>query len=115
MKRKKTRKKGVANNLLILGIVLLVLIGSTACRTSKAVPEDENMKMVRKIIASELPEAPTLPSVPSLTWTFKDGLYGLNEADVDLLLDYFENSLREFSLDYEAWQKEVSVVIGNLT
>lgn len=97
-----------------MGIVLLVLIALTSCRTNNAVPEDADITMARKLIASELPDAPILPSFPKLDWSFQDDLYCISEADVDVLLDYVENSLREFRIDYEAWQLEVSLVIENL-
>ena len=89
---------------------LLVLIGSTACRTSVVDTEKES----RQIIASMLPKAPELPSFPTLYWTYKDGLYGLSESDVDLLLDFGENSLAEFAFDYSAWQSQVEVIINKL-
>lgn len=61
-----------------------------------------------------LPKAPELPQFPQLYWTYQDGLYGLSEADVDVLLDFVENSLSEFSFDFKAWQDQVNIIIGNL-
>ena len=88
----------------------LVLIGSTSCRTSVV---DINTE-ARQTIASMLPDAPVLPVFPTLSWTYKDGLYGLCESDVDSLLDYVENSLREFDFDFNAWQDQVHIIIERL-
>jgi len=92
-------------------MLILVLIGSTSCRT-RSLKTDETS--IRSAIASTLPKAPELPTLPNLHWVYMDGLYGLEEKDVDILLDFFENSLTEFYFDYTAWQKEVDVVIRNL-
>lgn len=88
--------------------MILVLIVSTSCQTNAA------DRQSRELIASFLPKAPELPQFPSLYWTYKNGLYGLSEADVDVLLDFVENSLAEFSFDYMAWQDQVNIIIEKL-
>ena len=89
---------------------MLISIGSTSCQTNIS---DTNTE-ARLHIASMLPEAPVLPVFPNLSWTYQDGLYGLSEADVDLLLDYMENSLPQFSFDFKAWQDQVNIIIESL-
>lgn len=89
---------------------MLISIGSTSCRTSISETDTE----ARQLIVSMLPEAPVFPVFPSLSWTYKDGLYGLSETDVDLLLDYVENSLAEFLFDYTAWKSQVDIVLESL-
>lgn len=95
-----------------MGMLLLVLIGSTACQTRSLEPFED--KVAREAILTVLPEAPSLPNFPSLGWTYIDGLYGLSESDVDLLLDYMENDLPEFAFDYRLWLEQLNIVLNKL-
>ena len=97
---------------MILTLVLTVSILS-GCKTTK-VAEKPDETTAREILVAMLPEAPEAPEFPSLRWTYKDGLYSLEESDVDKLLDFKENALPGFVFDYRAWIEEVQVVLKNL-
>ena len=95
----------------LLGILLLVLIVSTACRTSKAeTPEDE----VKPIIVGFIPDLPELPKWPDLDWHYIDGWYCIDEADADQLLNYWENLIPNYLFEIEQYQKKLAVVITAL-
>ena len=97
---------------MILTLVLTVS-SLSGCKTA-TVAEKPDETTAREILAAMLPEAPEPPVFPSLRWTYKDGLYGLEEGDADKLLDFKENSLPGFVFDYRAWIEEVQVVLKNL-
>lgn len=97
---------------MILTLVLSVSILS-GCKTAN-VAEKPDETTAREILVAILPEAPEPPEFPSLRWTYKDGLYGLGESDVDKLLDFKSNTLSGFVFDYRAWIEEVQVVLKNL-
>ena len=94
----------------------LVLTASilTGCRTVKTIAEKPDETEARETIVMMLPEPPAVPSLPSLRWSYKDGLYGLSEEDVDNFLDYKDNVLPAFVFDYKAWIQEVKVVLNKL-
>ena len=98
---------------MILPLVLIVSI-LTGCRTVETVAEKVDETTARETLVMMLPNPPTAPELPSLQWSYKDGLYGLEESDVDKLLDFKENTLPGFVFDYRAWIKEVYVVLKNL-
>ena len=61
-----------------------------------------------------IPVLPEVPSLPELTWSFKDGLYCLDEQDVDKLLNYGENTLPYFRWELEQYQRKLDVILQSL-
>ncbi len=96
----------------MFSLVLIVLM--TGCRATEVITEKPDETEIRETIVSMLPEAPSVPGFPSLSWSHQDGLYCLKEADADKLLDFKENALPFFVFDYEAWIEEVKVVLNKL-
>ena len=97
---------------MILTLVLSVSILS-GCKTAK-VAEKPDETTAREILVAMLPESPEPPEFPSLRWTYKDGLYGLEESDVDKLLDFKENTLPAFSGAYLDWLAQLRIVLREL-
>jgi len=60
------------------------------------------------------PEAPTIPTFPTLNWTYRDGLYGIPEADADALLDYGENELPLFAHHYDQYLRQMRLILDAL-
>ncbi|MBQ3697690.1 MAG: hypothetical protein II883_07190 [Spirochaetales bacterium] len=73
--------------------------------------EDSSFK---DTLVSMLPVLPEVPSIPELTWTYKDGLYCLDEMNVDRLLDYGENTLPHFRWELEQYHRKLMTVIEAL-
>ena len=96
----------------ILTVVLICLISS--CKTTVVTAEKVDETDVRETLVEYLPEAPKVPQFPALHWTYDNGLYSLDEAGVDKLLLFKEETLPNFVVDYEAWQREVVIVLNNL-
>ena len=94
---------------LVLAVSILA-----GCRTVETIAEKPDETAARETIVMMLPEPPAVPSLPSLRWSYKDGLYGLSEEDVDKFLDFRDNVLPAFVFDYEAWIQEVKVVLNKL-
>ena len=61
-----------------------------------------------------IPALPEVPSLPELTWSFKDGLYCLDEPDVDKLLNYGENTIPLFRWELELYQRKLDVILQSL-
>ena len=61
-----------------------------------------------------IPVLPDVPSLPKLTWTYQNGLYCLDEQNVDLLLDYGENTLPNFRWQLEQYRKKLEIVLESL-
>ena len=112
----KPRRKHARNRkhlrLAILTLVLSALM-LTACKT-KITAEIPDETPARELMVAMLPSPPEAPELPSLHWSYQDGLYGLDEEDVDKFLDFKENVLPGFVEDYKAWVEEVYVVLKNL-
>jgi hypothetical protein len=58
-----------------------------------------------------IPSLPEVPSLPLLTWSFKDGMYSISESDVDKLLDYGENTLPLFKFELDVYKRQVEIII----
>lgn len=97
-------------------ILILVLTASilTACKTVETVAVKPDETMAREALVALLPDPPEVPELPALHWSYKDGLYGLSEEDVDRFLNFKENTLPGFAFDYRAWIEEVEVVLKKL-
>ena len=91
--------------------VLLVLIVLTGCTTTEVTQKPD---LFRDTLISMIPVLPEVPSLPELTWTYRDGLYCLDEQNVDKLLDYGENTLPHFRWELEQYQKKLDAVLQSL-
>jgi hypothetical protein len=85
------------------------LIASTGCTTTE-VPQETGT--YREIILGMVPELPDVPTFPTLHWTYSDGLYSLDEENVDRLLDYGENQLPHFRWELEQYERKLSAVLA---
>lgn len=92
-------------------ILILALIGSTSCTSTKHASEDTTF---RDTLISMIPVLPEVPSLPQLTWTFQNGLYCLDEQNVDKLLNYGENTLPYFRWELEQYQRKLDVILQSL-
>ena len=61
-----------------------------------------------------VPALPEVPILPQLTWTYKDGLYCLDEDNVNKLLDYGENTLPLFRWEMEQYQRKLEIILQSL-
>ena len=61
-----------------------------------------------------IPVLPEVPALPQLTWTYQNGLFCLDEQNVDRLLDYGENTLPRFRWEMEQYQKKLDVVLNSM-
>jgi len=91
---------------------LICLISS--CKTTIVTAEKVDETDVRETLVEYLPEAPKVPQLPALHWTYDNGLYSLHESDVDKLLQFKEEALPAFVVDYDAWQREVAIILNSL-
>ena len=60
------------------------------------------------------PEAPTIPTFPTLNWTYQNGLYCISEEDADRLLDFGENDLPLFAQRYDQYQRRMLLIMDAL-
>ena len=61
-----------------------------------------------------IPVLPAVPSLPQLTWTYWDGLYCLDEQNVDRLLNYGENTLPHFKWELDKYKRELEIVLNSI-
>lgn len=61
-----------------------------------------------------LPEVPELPAWPDLDWQYQDGRYSLTEADVDKVLDYWENKIPQYQYEIELFKEKLAIVMDHL-
>lgn len=99
--------------LLLVVTAVLVLTGSTGCRTTEPQPVQDNT--YTEVLLGMIPELPEVPAFPTLHWTYSDGLYSIDEEDVDKLLDYGENRLPRFRWELEQYERSLSVVLSAMT
>ncbi|MBO4279493.1 MAG: hypothetical protein J5891_06760, partial [Spirochaetales bacterium] len=95
----------------LLVTVLLVLSVSTGCTTTEVSEEPD---LFRDTLISMIPALPVVPSMPELKWTYQDGMYCLDEQNVDLLLDYGENTLPNFRWQLEQYRRKLEIVLESL-
>ena len=55
-----------------------------------------------------------MPVFPALAWSYENGLYCITEEDADKLLHYRENELPLFSLRYDQYQRQMSLILDAL-
>ena len=100
-------------------MLLLALSALTACTSTNRVSNTEEVSkewiLYVKTILSDFPPLPEVPSFPELYWTYKDGLYGIDEEAVDKLLNYAENAIPLFKHNLETYEEKVNVIINALT
>ena len=70
--------------------------------------------MFRDTLISMIPVLPDFPSLPELTWTYENGLYCLDEQNVDKLLDYGENTLPRFRWELEQYHRKLESILKAL-
>ena len=90
-------------------ILTLVLIVLTGCQT---LTRADNT--FQEILISEVPDLPAYPQWPDVTWSYEDGKYYLNEADVDKVLDYLENSIPLHRFELEQYQEQLQIIFDGL-
>ena len=90
---------------------LLVLTVSTGCTTTSATDEQSTFK---ETLLSMIPVLPEVPALPQLTWSYQDGLYCLDEQNVDRLLDYGENTLPRFRWELDKYRRELEIVLSSI-
>ena len=87
---------------------LLVLTVLTGCTTTSVTKEQNTFK---ETVLSMIPVLPEVPALPQLTWTYQDGLYCLDEQNVDKLLDYDENTLPRFRWELDQYRRKLDSVL----
>ena len=87
---------------------LLVLTVLTGCTTTSVTKEQNTFK---ETLLSMIPVLPEVPALPQLTWTYQDGLYCLDEQNVDRLLDYGENTLPRFRWELDQYRRKLDSVL----
>ena len=92
-------------------IALLVLIVLTSCTTTEVGLESD---LFRDTLISMIPALPEVPALPELKWVYKNGLYCLDEQNVDKLLDYGENTLPRFRWELEQYQRKLDSILKSL-
>ena len=110
---RKPRKSSNNRRRFLLQILVILLLASTVligCRTTEPEAQIDNGQIIKNMA----PDLPELPKWPQLTWTYQDGLYCLNEADVDKILDYWENRIPGYLRDLEIYKSKLSIVLDHL-
>ena len=90
---------------------LLVLTALTGCTTTSVIEEQDTFK---ETLLSMIPVLPEVPALPQLTWTYQDGLYCLDEQNVDSLLDYGENTLPLFRWELDQYRRKLDSILQAL-
>lgn len=91
--------------------VILALIALTGCTTTEVI---EDKTTFIETLLSMIPDLPDVPSFPALNWTYQDGLYCLDETNVDKLLDYGENTLPRFRWELKQYQRKLDSILQAL-
>lgn len=90
---------------------LIVLTALTGCTTTNVTEDNTTFK---ETLLSMIPDLPDVPSLPALSWTYQEGLYCLDEQNVDMLLDYGENTLPHFRWELEQYQRKMNTILQSL-
>ena len=106
----KSTKGKLLKGLALLVMMESVLLVSTACLTTRAARAgDEGYK---GIMANLVPERPTLPRFPSLSWEIEEnGRFSITREDADRLLDYRDNLLPLYEWEMEKWTDKQRAVL----
>lgn len=94
-----------------MAILIPVLIVSVSCTSTEKIVEDSTY---RDVLISMIPVLPDVPSLPQLEWVYHDGLYCLDERNVDILLNYGENTLPHFRWELDQYCKKLDAVVSGL-
>ncbi len=89
--------------------VTLALTALTGCQTKA-----QSDSTYTEILISEIPQHPTLPSWPCVTWEYEDGRYSLSEEDADKVLSYLENDIPLYRFEVERYEKQLQIVLEGL-
>jgi hypothetical protein len=89
-------------------LILVLSVLTTSCRSSEQVVEDSSYQ---DALRNMIPALPAVPELPVLNWQYKDGLYCLSETDVDLFLDYKDNTLPRFKWEMDQYRRKLEIVI----
>ena len=92
-------------------ILILALIGLISCTTTDVTDEQ---KVFKETLLTMVPILPEVPSFPELNWTYQNGLYCLDESNVDRLLNYGENTLPYFRWELKQYQRKLDVILHSL-
>jgi hypothetical protein len=57
------------------------------------------------------PVAPSVPTFPTLKWSYEDGKYCIGEEEADKLLDYGENELPLFRQRYDQFLRHIHLIL----
>lgn len=68
------------SNCLLLVILSLILSVLTSCTTTEVVQDSD---LFRDTLVSMIPALPDVPSLPQLEWHYMNGMYCLDETNVD--------------------------------
>ena len=90
---------------------LLVLTALTGCTTTSVAEEQSTLK---ETLLSMIPVLPEVPALPQLTWTYQNGLFCLDEQNVDRLLDYGENTLPRFRWEMDKYKRDLEIVLNSI-
>lgn len=88
--------------------VILALIALTCCTTTEVIEDKTTFK---ETLLSMIPDLPDVPTFPALNWTYQDGLYCLDETNVDKLLDYGENTLPRFRWELAQYHRKLNIIL----
>ena len=94
-----------------MAILILVLSVLTSCTTTEV---SDQSGLYRDTLISMIPALPEVPTLPQLTWIFNDGLYCLDEDNVNKLLDYGENTLPLFRWEMQQYQRKLEIILQSL-
>ncbi len=89
-------------------LILVLSVLTTSCRSSEQVVEDT---AYQDALRNMVPALPDVPELPILNWQYKDGLYCVSETDVDLFLDYKENTLPRFRWEMDQYRRKLETVL----
>lgn len=93
-----------------------VSTGCTSTQQSNRTEEiSEDWRAFVSTMVSMVPSLPEIPSFPVLHWTYRDGLYGLEEEDADRLLDYGENALPLYVYEMKTYSEKLDAVLSHLS
>ena len=76
--------------------------------------EEIDKEAANKLLLSFISEAPEVPVFPDLDWSYSEGLYSLQEEDVDSLLVFKVKDLPTFEIEFQAWKESVLAIIKKL-
>ena len=86
-----------------------VLSVSTGCRTGSEASDD-----YKSVVLGMVPELPTLPELPAMSWEYKDGRYSISAEDADLFLDYGENQIPLYLHRLEVYEEKLNILLEAL-